>query len=111
MFTSCTASTGCSISRPLPPKNLTQAGPVPGPGRVTKLLRITGALSGVDAVESDRIWIEDRGVRVTKRDMVSGPRVGIDFAGPYWASKPWRFRLDPAGAAPGREMRGRGSMR
>ncbi|HEY7841185.1 MAG TPA: DNA-3-methyladenine glycosylase, partial [Gammaproteobacteria bacterium] len=74
---------------------VTRAGPVPGPGRVTKHLRITGAISGVDATGSDRIWIEDRGVRVNKRDILAGPRVGIDFAGPHWAAKPWRFRIEP----------------
>jgi DNA-3-methyladenine glycosylase len=73
---------------------LTHAGPVPGPGRVTKHLRVTGAISGVDATSSERIWIEDRGLRLSKRDVLTGPRVGIDFAGSYWAAKPWRFRID-----------------
>jgi len=73
---------------------VTQAGPVAGPGRVTKHLRVTGALSGVDATDSDRIWVEDRGVRPAKRDVVTGPRIGIDYAGPEWAAKPWRFRIE-----------------
>lgn len=65
-----------------------------GPGRVTTFLRIDKALNGDDAVTSRRLWLEDRGVRVPMRRILRGPRVGIDFAGPYWAARPWRYRID-----------------
>lgn len=65
-----------------------------GPGRVTTFLRIDKAVNGDDAVTSRRLWLEDRGVQVPMRRILRGPRVGIDFAGPYWAARPWRYRID-----------------
>jgi DNA-3-methyladenine glycosylase len=66
-----------------------------GPGKVTQYLKIDKALDGADAIHSNEIWLEDRGVRIPARRVRSGPRVGIDFAGPYWAERPWRFWIDP----------------
>ena len=65
-----------------------------GPGRVTTYLNVDKALRGEDSVKSTRLWIEDRGVRVPARRILRGPRVGVDYAGPYWAARPWRFRID-----------------
>jgi DNA-3-methyladenine glycosylase len=65
-----------------------------GPGRVTTCLGIDKALNGMDAVTSKRIWIEDRGVKIAARRILRGPRIGVDYAGPYWAARPWRFRVD-----------------
>ena len=67
---------------------------VDGPGRVTRYLGIDKSLDNVDATTSKKIWVEDRGVRVPRRRIVTGPRVGVDYAGPYWAARPWRFRID-----------------
>jgi DNA-3-methyladenine glycosylase len=65
-----------------------------GPGRVTQYLRIDKALDGVDATESSAIWLEDRGIHIPARCVRSGPRIGVDFAGPYWVARPWRFWLE-----------------
>jgi DNA-3-methyladenine glycosylase len=69
-----------------------------GPGRVTKQLGIGRALNATPAVEAragapgvGALWIEDRGVRVPRREIAATPRIGIDFAGPVWAAKPWRL--------------------
>jgi DNA-3-methyladenine glycosylase len=62
-----------------------------GPGLVTRYLRIDGTLSGADATTSDALWIENRGVRIRAAAVHRGPRVGVDYAGPYWAARPWRF--------------------
>ena len=67
-----------------------------GPGRLTKALEIGRALNGAIAGEESGLWIEDRGVRVAPRDVCATPRVGVDFAGPVWAGKRWRFVLRPA---------------
>jgi DNA-3-methyladenine glycosylase len=64
---------------------------VSGPGRVTQRLGIDRRHDGDDAVASKRIWIEDRGARVSGRLVSRGPRVGVDYAGPYWAARPWRW--------------------
>lgn len=65
-----------------------------GPGRVCRHLAIDKLISGIDAITADNLWLEDRGVIVPKRTIVRGPRVGIDYAGPYWALRPWRFSID-----------------
>ena len=62
-----------------------------GPGRVTQYLKIDKALNGKDATISRQIWIEDRGVGIPANRIQRGPRVGVDYAGDYWASRPWRF--------------------
>ena len=76
--------------------------PVPGPGRVARHLGVDQRLDGLDATTSDRIWIEDRGVSVPARALHRGPRVGIDYSGPYWAARPWRFWIALDFAAPPR---------
>jgi DNA-3-methyladenine glycosylase len=73
---------------------------VDGPGRVSRFLKVNGSLSGVDITTSARIWIEDRCLRIPPRSVKKGPRVGIDYAGPYWAAMPWRFRLGAATMRP-----------
>jgi DNA-3-methyladenine glycosylase len=62
----------------------------PGPGRLTKSLRIDKSFYGEDLVTSDRIWIEDPG---TAHIIKNGPRIGIDYAGEYWKTRPWRYYL------------------
>src|SRR3569832_2474289 len=49
---------------------------------------------GADATCSELIWLEDRGVRIPARSIIRGPRVGVDYAGPYWAARPWRYWMD-----------------
>jgi len=64
---------------------------VSGPGRVTSYLRIDRRLDRIDATQSTHLWLEDRGVRVPAKRVMAGPRVGIDYAGGYWAARQWRF--------------------
>lgn len=66
-----------------------------GPGRVTKYFGIDKKLDGTDLTESGKMWLEDRGVRIPVRSIKRGPRIGVDYAGPYWARRPWRFWIDP----------------
>lgn len=62
----------------------------PGPGILTKSLGIDRSFYGEDLVSSRRIWFEDPGlVQAVK----SGRRIGIDYAGEYWKTKPWRYFL------------------
>jgi DNA-3-methyladenine glycosylase len=62
----------------------------PGPGVLTKSLGIDKSFYGEDLVFSDRIWIEENGIVLPVK---SGPRIGIDYAGEYWKSRPWRYYL------------------
>ncbi len=67
-----------------------------GPGRVTQYFEIGKNLDRADAATSTQIWIEDRGVRVPTKAIQRGPRIGVDFAGAYWAARPWRMWIDAA---------------
>jgi DNA-3-methyladenine glycosylase len=78
---------------------------VVGPGRVTRFLGIDKKLDGADVTRSKQLWLEDRGVRIPARHRKRGPRVGVDYAGPTWAAKPWRFWVDGGWCA--NEGRGR----
>lgn len=62
----------------------------PGPGKLTKSLGIDRSFYGEDLVLSDRIWFEDAGIAA---DIKTGPRIGIDYAGEFWQSRPWRYFL------------------
>lgn len=58
-----------------------------GPGRLTKMLGINGDFYGDDLTTSPRLWLE-KGERVAYE---VGPRIGVDYAGDYWKSIPWRY--------------------
>jgi len=64
----------------------------PKPGILTKALSITRELNKKSAAKKSGLWIEDRGVKISKKDIQTGPRIGIAYAG-EWAEKPWRFVL------------------
>lgn len=66
-----------------------------GPGRLTKTLQIGRNLNGLAATRVTGLWIEDRGVRVPRRLVQATARIGVDYAGPVWTKKPWRFTFDP----------------
>jgi DNA-3-methyladenine glycosylase len=59
-----------------------------GPGRVTRALGINKSYNGEDLSESGRIWIGESGVTPPFK---TGPRIGVDYAGEYWKSMPWRY--------------------
>ncbi len=60
-----------------------------GPGKLTKHLGITCAHNGIDITTSDVIWIEDDGF--IPREILTSPRIGIDYATQEYRDKPWRF--------------------
>lgn len=79
-----------------------------GPGRVTKILGIDRALNATSATDAGGgLWLEDRGVRVPARLIQKTPRIGVDYAGPIWSSKHWRFTFDPRALSPARAGRPR----
>ncbi len=61
-----------------------------GPGRVGKLLKLDKSFYGEDLETSDRIWLEDSS---HQGEIITTPRIGIDYAGEIWKNKPWRFVL------------------
>lgn len=65
-------------------------GPYNGPGKLTKALGIDRSFYGEDLTTSGRIWVEETGI---KPEIRTGPRIGVDYAGEYWKSLPWRFYI------------------
>ncbi|MEW6407567.1 MAG: DNA-3-methyladenine glycosylase [Patescibacteria group bacterium] len=64
-----------------------------GPGKLCRWLKLDKSFYAEDLTKSKRIWLEDWGIKLKKRDIVVAPRVGIDYAGPLWSKKPWRFYI------------------
>ena len=62
-----------------------------GPGKVCKPLGITLTENGI-LHNCNTLWLEDRGKNVSDKEVIVGPRVGIDYAGED-AKLPWRFRV------------------
>ncbi len=59
-----------------------------GPGRVAKIFGLDRSFYGEDLTLSQRIWIEE-GRR--PENIKTGHRIGIDYAGEYWKTRPWRY--------------------
>lgn len=64
---------------------------ISGPGRVGKILQLDKSFYGEDLSTSQRIWIEDSDEKLTVQ---TSARIGIQYAGEPWLSKPWRFFTD-----------------
>jgi DNA-3-methyladenine glycosylase len=64
-----------------------------GPGKVAKALGIHFRDSGID-LTGNKIWIEDNGALVHKKDIIATQRIGVDYAGED-AKLPYRFVWKP----------------
>lgn len=60
-----------------------------GPGSVAKALGISRKINAV-SLQSDVMWIEDRGLTFPDEEVAAGPRIGVDYAGAD-ALLPYRF--------------------
>jgi DNA-3-methyladenine glycosylase len=63
-----------------------------GPGKVSQALGIDIKYNGLD-LTGDKIWIEDRGIKIKRKDILVGPRIGVDYAGED-AKLPYRFWIE-----------------
>jgi len=64
-----------------------------GPGTLTQALGILTKYSGTDLL-GDLITIEDTDIRIPKRSLIIGPRIGVDYAKED-ALLPYRYHFDP----------------
>lgn len=68
-----------------------------GPARVCQALAVDGSLDGHDLTRGQQLWISDPDPQSRKRlvtaGIVSGPRIGVAYAGPDWSARAWRFGL------------------
>jgi DNA-3-methyladenine glycosylase len=63
-----------------------------GPARLTKALGINGDLNGKVANKVTGVWFSE-GPRPSRKQIIRSARIGVDYAGPIWSLKPYRFRL------------------
>jgi DNA-3-methyladenine glycosylase len=71
-------------------KNINQLNGI-GPGNVSKLLGIHFSHSG-ESLTGNKIWLEDRGLKILSEKVMIGKRVGVDYAQED-ALLPYRFRI------------------
>ncbi len=76
------------------------AGEIVGPGRLTKRLQIDRQLNGLSAQPESGLHIEDVGIKIPRREIRISHRIGVDYAGPIWSKKPWRFQFETGGLSP-----------
>jgi DNA-3-methyladenine glycosylase len=69
---------------------------IAGPGRLTRQLSIDRRLNGQPAHPASGLHLESSGIVIDPRQIQAGPRIGVTYAGAYWARKPWRFWLEPS---------------
>lgn len=62
-----------------------------GPGTVSQALGIHYSHSGKSLLGKE-IWIEETGIKIPANKIISGPRIGVDYAGKD-ALLPYRFRV------------------
>jgi len=65
-----------------------------GPGRLTKRFGIGREFNGLPAAIDAGLYIEDRGMTIDPARIKTSPRIGVDYAGPIWSGKPYRFYLE-----------------
>ena len=69
-----------------------------GPGRLTRALGIDRRLNARPADPATGLWLEAADDSPHQGEVIASPRVGVAYAGPVWAAKPWRFRISPNSA-------------
>lgn len=73
-----------------------------GPGLVTAAFSIDRSATGVDLCDPSSPLRLEAAPDAKAVEVVSGPRVGVGYAGASWAAKPWRFAVagNPAVSRP-----------
>lgn len=96
MYWQCNISTGpvehpeCILIRAVEPVQGFGDKEASGPGKFCKAFHLNKSFYGEDLTNSKQLWLEDNPEKVKIK---RGPRIGIDYAGPYWAKVPWRFYI------------------
>lgn len=63
---------------------------ISGPGRLTRALAIGKEMNTKKLGRAAGLWIED-GETVPSRKILRTPRIGVNYAGPVWSQKRYRF--------------------
>jgi len=67
-----------------------------GPGKLTSGLKITKTFDGQKCSIHTGLWIEGPAKIPAGWRQRRGPRIGVDYAGPLWTAKPYRWWLESA---------------
>lgn len=62
-----------------------------GPAKLTKALAIDGNLNGSDLCRPESGLFIEPGLPIPDESVQTSARIGIQYAGEPWTSKPWRF--------------------
>jgi DNA-3-methyladenine glycosylase len=66
------------------------AGNIVGPANLTKYLKVDGKFYGLEAKPENKLWFEDRGIKIPESKILKTPRIGIDYSGEC-SKKLYRF--------------------
>jgi DNA-3-methyladenine glycosylase len=61
-----------------------------GPGLVGRWLGVDRSCSGHDLTSGQGLWLT-AGTPIPDADVLTGPRIGVGYAGSEWAALPWRL--------------------
>lgn len=65
-----------------------------GPARTCQALDVDRSHDGIDLITDERLWLaSDGSMPPPAVKVLTGPRIGVDYAGGDWASRPWRFGI------------------
>ncbi len=67
---------------------------ISGPGKLTKYLNIDKSINNKNISKNTGLWFEDRGFVLDKREIKKTKRIGIEYAGPIWSKKLYRFLIE-----------------
>ena len=63
-----------------------------GPGRLSKAIGMTKVLNGLAASERSGLWFVPS-AKPSRRQIIRTARIGVEYAGPLWSLKEYRFVL------------------
>lgn len=63
-----------------------------GPGKVCREMHICRAQNGEDLTVSNKLWVVDDGYKLEPKQIVTSPRIGVEYAGKD-ALLPWRYMI------------------
>ncbi|MFH1657247.1 MAG: DNA-3-methyladenine glycosylase [bacterium] len=81
----------CVLIRALEP--LTKENCANGPGKLCQYLKLNKSFYAEDLTASARIWLLPQKEIIKPARIVATKRIGIDYAGTYWANRKWRYYL------------------
>jgi DNA-3-methyladenine glycosylase len=68
---------------------------VNGPGKLTRHLGLDQCFNALPATRATGLYFTSVRSLTSNTKIIALPRVGVDYAGPIWSRKPYRFILHP----------------